>query len=95
MEISIQSSDNSDSDGYIGWPEIHRTRRRHLQRKSTNQGHRRSLKVTLIWITRIRKTGRVNVKKVKYGKGLDNLLPREMINPQPEENILIQTEVSM
>ena len=33
--------------------------------------------------------------KVKYGKGLDDLLPRAMKKPQPEDNILTQTEVSM
>ena len=42
-------------------------------------------------MTRIGNTRRVNFKKVKYGKGLYNFLPRAMKNPPPEYNILTQT----
>ena len=88
MEKLIQYSDDSDSDGDNGRPEIHRTRRRHLQRKSTKWEHRRSLKRILLWMTRIGKTIRVNFKNVRYGKRLDDFLTKEMKNPQPEDNIL-------
>ena len=46
-------------------------------------------------MTMIGKIRRVNFKKVKYGKGLDDLLPRSTNNPQPEENIITQKTVSM
>ena len=44
---------------------------------------------------RIGKIRRVNLNEVKYGKGLDDFLPRAMQNPHPEDNILTQTAVSM
>ena len=44
---------------------------------------------------RIGNIRRSNFKKVKYGKRLDDLLPRAMKNPQLEDNILTQTAVSM
>ena len=49
----------------------------------------------MIWITSIGKIRRVNFKKVKYGKGLDDLLPRVTENPQPKDKILTQIAVSM
>ena len=41
------------------------------------------------------KIRRANSKKVKYGNGLDDLMPRAMKTPQPEDNILAQTAVFM
>ena len=49
----------------------------------------------MCWMIRIGKIRRANSKKVKYGKGLDNLMPRAMKIPEPEDNILAQTAVSM
>ena len=46
-------------------------------------------------MTGIGKIIRIKSKNVKYGKGLYDLLTVAMKNPQPEENILTQTEVSM
>ena len=46
-------------------------------------------------MTRIGKRRGVKFKKIGYGKGLYDLLTVAMKNPQPEENILTQTEVSM
>ena len=65
MEILIQSSDDSDRDGYNGWPTIHKTRIRHLQRQIPKREHRSSLKLILLWMKRIGKIRRVNLKKVK------------------------------
>ena len=44
---------------------------------------------------RIGKIRRVKFKKIRYGKWLYDFLTVAMKNPQPEENILTQTEVSM
>ena len=46
-------------------------------------------------MTSIRKIRRVDSEKIKYGKGLDDLLPIATKNPQLEENILTQTAMSM
>ena len=45
-------------------------------------------------MTRIGNIRRVNFKNIKYGKYLDDLLPRAMENLQLEENVLTQTVVS-
>ena len=42
----------------------------------------------MCWMIRIEKIRRANSKKVKYGNGLDDLMPRAMKTPQPEDNIL-------
>ena len=49
----------------------------------------------MCWMIRIGNIRRANSKKVKYGKGLDDLMPRAMKTPQPEDNILAQTAVFM
>ena len=49
----------------------------------------------MCWMIRIGNIRRANSKKVKYGKGFDDLMPRAMKTPQPEDNILAHTAVSM
>ena len=39
-------------------------------------------------MTRIGNIIRVNFRKIIYGKGLNDLLPIAMKNPEPEDNIL-------
>ena len=46
-------------------------------------------------MARIGNIRRLNFKKIIYGKGLDELLPIAMKNPQPEYNILNQIAVYM
>ena len=74
-ETLIQSSYKSDSDGYNCRPEIQKIRRKHLKQQSTKHEHRSLLKGILHWITRIGKIRKVNSKRIKYEKGLDNFLP--------------------
>ena len=63
--------------------------------KLTKQEHRRSFKVILRWKIMIGKIIRANFNKFKYGKGLYDLLPIAIKNPQSKYNILIHTAVSM
>ena len=69
--------------------------RRHIQRQRQNQKHRRPLKVILFYITSIGKIIRVKLNKIRYGKGLYDLLSKAMKKIQLEDNILTQTAVSM
>ena len=46
-------------------------------------------------MTSIWKIIRVNVKNIIYGKGLDDLLPRAVKTPQPEDYILTHVAVYM
>ena len=46
-------------------------------------------------MTRLGKIIRLNFNKIRYEKWLKYLLTRAIKNPQPEDNILTQTEFSM